>query len=107
MGAFQTLSPVEIMRGHPCFNEQAHERVGRVHLPVAPRCNIQCAFCERRICANLTMQHPGWMRQLLSPAEAVERVRCLAHPRPGENFVVGVAGPGEPLKNSGTFEALG
>ena len=45
----------EIMRGHPCFDEQAHERVGRVHLPVAPRCNIQCFFCERRTCAPLTM----------------------------------------------------
>jgi hypothetical protein len=80
---------------------------GRVHLAVAPRCNIQCAFCERKICANLTMQHPGWAHQLLSPIEAVELVRHLAHSRPGESFVVGVAGPGEPLANAETFEALG
>jgi nitrogen fixation protein NifB len=53
------------------------------------------------------MQHPGWARQLLSPAEAVEQVRRLAHSRPGEEFVVGVAGPGEPLENPDTFEALG
>jgi nitrogen fixation protein NifB len=95
-----------LMQRHPCFDEQAHERVGRIHLPVAPRCNIQCAFCERRICAHLTIQHPGWTRELLSPAEAVERVRRLAHSRPGEVFVVGVAGPGEPLENPETFEAL-
>jgi nitrogen fixation protein NifB len=94
------------MRRHPCFDENAHERVGRVHLPVAPRCNIQCAFCERRICANLTMQHPGWARQLLSPEEAVQLVRRLARSRPGETFVVGVAGPGEPLANAETFDAL-
>jgi len=95
------------MRGHPCFDAQAHERVGRVHLPVAPRCNIQCAFCERRICANLTMQHPGWTHRLLTPAAAVERVRRLVDLQPGEPFVVGVAGPGEPLANAETFAALG
>ena len=95
------------MRGHPCFDEEAHERVGRIHLPVAPRCNIQCAFCERRICANLTMQRPGWAREVLSPAEAADRVRRLVRSRPPEAFVVGVAGPGEPLANPETFEALG
>jgi nitrogen fixation protein NifB len=100
------LTPTAIMQGHPCFNEQAHERVGRMHLPVAPHCNIQCAFCERRVCASLTMQHPGWARQLLSPSEAVALVGRLVRARPGERFVVGVAGPGEPLANAETFEAL-
>lgn len=105
----------DIMRRHPCFDEAAHDVVGRVHLPVAPRCNIQCAYCERRICANLTMQHPGWARRLLAPAEAAALVRRLVRARPGEGpgdpapipFVVGVAGPGEPLANDETFEALG
>ncbi len=95
------------MRCHPCFDERAHEEVGRVHLPVAPRCNIHCAFCEHKVCANLTMQHPGWAQRLLSPPEAVELVRHLASSRPEERFVVGVAGPGEPLENAETFEALG
>jgi nitrogen fixation protein NifB len=99
-------SPTQVMRRHPCFDERAHERVGRVHLPVAPRCNIHCRFCERLVCTNLTIQHPGWTRRLLSPAEAVELVRQLARSRPRERFVVGVAGPGEPLANEGTFEAL-
>jgi nitrogen fixation protein NifB len=94
------------MHGHPCFDEEAHERVGRVHLPVAPRCNIGCLFCERRVCANLTAQHPGWTRRLLSPGEALDLVRDLVRSRQGERFVVGVAGPGEPLANAGTFEAL-
>jgi nitrogen fixation protein NifB len=98
--------PLPVLRGHPCFDEQAHDRVGRVHLPVAPRCNIQCAFCERRICAHLTMQHPGWAERLLAPQEAAELVRRLVIAHPGEKFVVGVAGPGEPLENLETFEAL-
>jgi nitrogen fixation protein NifB len=105
--ALPATEQMEIMQHHPCFHDKAHERVGRVHLPVAPRCNIQCAFCERKVCANLTMQHPGWARQLLSPEEAVQLVHRLAGSRPGETFVVGVAGPGEPLANDETFEALG
>ena len=95
-----------VARGHPCFDEDAHERVGRVHLPVAPRCNIGCRFCERRVCANLTMQHPGWALRLLAPEEAVDLVRDLVETRPRERFVVGVAGPGEPLANAATFQAL-
>ncbi len=94
------------MARHPCFDERAHARVGRVHLPVAPRCNIQCAFCERRICANLTMQHPGWAREVLTPEEALARVRRLVEERSGELFVVGVAGPGEPLANDATLATL-
>jgi len=73
---------------------------------VAPRCNIQCLFCERKVCTNLTAQHPGWAREVLSPAQAVERVRGLVSLHPHERFVVGVAGPGEPLANAATFEAL-
>ena len=100
------------MQAHPCFSKQAHERIGRVHLPVAPRCNIQCAFCERKICMNLAMQHPGWTHKLLSPEQALKLVDDLVYSRSsGENrkdcsFVVGVAGPGEPLENPETFEAL-
>ena len=101
-----TLSAGEVMRCHPCFDEQAHARVGRVHLPVAPRCNIRCAFCERRVCANVTQQHPGWAQQLLTPPEALARVQDLVRRHPQERFVVGVAGPGDPLANSATFEAL-
>ena len=106
MIAHRMMQANRVMRGHPCFDEDAHERVGRVHLPVAPRCNIGCLFCERRVCANLTMQHPGWARRLLSPAEALDLVRDLVQAHPGERFVVGVAGPGEPLANDDTFEAL-
>jgi nitrogen fixation protein NifB len=85
--------------------------MGRIHLAVAPRCNIQCRFCERRICANLTMQHPGWARRVLSATEAVEMVRGLAGSWQkdgalGYPFVIGVAGPGEPLANEATFAAL-
>lgn len=99
---------IDIMTQHPCFNDMAHCRVGRIHLPIAPRCNIQCNFCERNICATLTIQHPGWTAKPLSVAEAVDLIRSVMHLKQNDYFfVVGVAGPGDPLANDQTFEALG
>jgi nitrogen fixation protein NifB len=43
---------------------------------------------------------------LVSPKEALDLVRRQVRLHPGETFVVGVAGPGEPLANAETFEAL-
>lgn len=97
---------MDTMSRHPCFNGEAHDQVGRVHLPIAPKCNIQCNFCERKVCASMTMLHPGWTARVLSVGEAVELVRSIVHSRATEDFVVGVAGPGDPLANEGTFEAL-
>ncbi len=38
---------------HPCFNESAKGTCGRVHLPVAPECNIKCNYCNRKYdCVN-------------------------------------------------------
>jgi len=106
MNSSPTMLPMNMMRRHPCFGAEAHQSVGRIHLPVAPRCNIQCAFCERRVCAGQEMQHPGWAQRLLTPDQAALRVDELVAARPAETFVVGVAGPGDPLANEGTFEAL-
>jgi len=53
------------------------------------------------------MQHPGWTAKVLSVGEAVELVRSIMCSRAAGDFVVGVAGPGDPLANEETFEALG
>ena len=106
MNSSPTMLPMNMIRRHPCFGAEAHQSVGRIHLPVAPRCNIQCAFCERRVCAGQEMQHPGWAQRLLTPDQAARRVDELVATRPAETFVVGVAGPGDPLANEETFEAL-
>jgi len=92
-------------QNHPCFNEEAHDRVGRIHLPVAPRCNIQCNFCERKICMNLAIHHPGWTAKVVSPTEAAKLVDSIVLEK-DTNFVIGVAGPGDPLANESTFETL-
>ncbi|NYT06223.1 MAG: nitrogenase cofactor biosynthesis protein NifB [Methanomicrobiales archaeon] len=92
------------IREHPCYSEKACHAFGRCHLPVAPRCNIQCNYCVRDFdCVNES--RPGVCSQVLQPAEAIELVRRVI-----EEYryvkVVGIAGPGEPLANEETFETL-
>lgn len=99
-----SLAPVTFR--HPCFDEDAHDSVGRVHLPVARACNIQCNFCDRKVCANIEIQHPGWAAKLMVAEEAAALVRSLVRSKGEDDFVVGVAGPGEPLANEETFRVL-
>ena len=89
---------------HPCFNEEAHRKFARMHLPVAPSCNIQCNYCDRRFdCCNES--RPGVTSEVLSPEEAVEKVRAVKEKIP-ELRVIGIAGPGDPMANVSTFETL-
>ncbi len=93
-----------IMDLHPCFSEEAHHKFGRIHLPVAPHCNIQCRYCIRKYdCANES--RPGITSNVLSPLAALERVRAVVERN--ENIsVIGIAGPGDPLANEATFETM-
>ena len=99
-----TRTNQDILSTHPCFNVNAHGTFGRIHLPVAPACNIQCRYCERKYdCANES--RPGVTSSVLEPREAVERVEAFVE-RNGKVSVVGIAGPGGPLANEATFETL-
>lgn len=94
----------KIKRIHPCFSKDAHNRFGRIHLPVAPTCNIKCRYCTRKYdCVNES--RPGVTSKVLTPTEALERVRVLIE-RNEKISVVGIAGPGDPLANDTTFETL-
>ncbi len=89
---------------HPCFDEKAHRIVGRLHLPVAPRCNIQCAYCERKIgCVH--DNRPGVSAKIIRPSEVEAYITQILSLEPRIE-VVGVAGPGDALANEETFEAL-
>ncbi len=93
---------------HPCFNKEAHHRYGRIHLPVAPRCNIQCKFCNRRFdCVNES--RPGVTSAVLSPAQAMVYLEEAIYEKPYIK-VVGIAGPGDPFANTAetleTFEGV-
>jgi len=88
------------------MNHDAHEKIARLHLPVAPRCNIHCRFCSRKISPHDTStQCPGRAERLLSPAQALEKARGF-FARWGRDAIIGIAGPGDPLANPETFETL-
>lgn len=93
-----------LVEQHPCFTRDCRGLYGRIHLPVAPRCNIQCAFCDRRYdCANES--RPGVTSTILTPEEAVRRT-AKALQQDSRIRVAGIAGPGDPLANPETFETL-
>ena len=99
-------SEKNVMQGHPCFGGNHHKN-GRMHLAVAPRCNIKCGYCSRRHdCANES--RPGVTSRLLTPQEALVKVReVMASPVVGSIIkVIGIAGPGDPLANEETFETF-
>lgn len=82
---------------HPCYSEQAHHYFARMHVAVAPACNIQCHYCNRKYdCANES--RPGVVSELLTPEQAVKKVLAVAAAIP-QMSVLGIAGPGDPLAN--------
>ena len=82
---------------HPCFNKESSGTCGRVHLPVAPKCNIQCNYCNRKYdCVNES--RPGVTSAILKPFQALEYVKQVLEKEP-RITVVGIAGPGDPMAN--------
>jgi nitrogen fixation protein NifB len=68
-----------------------------VHLPVAPKCNIQCNYCNRKYdCSNES--RPGVTSAVLSPMQAVHYLSALSETIPNIS-VIGIAGPGDPFAN--------
>jgi nitrogen fixation protein NifB len=101
----EALAIQEKINNHPCYSEGAHQHYARIHVPVAPACNIQCNYCNRKYdCSNES--RPGVTSGKLKPEEAVKKVLYVG----GEIqqlSVVGVAGPGDALANpKKTFETF-
>lgn len=87
----------DTISSHPCFQETAHSFV-RMHLPVAPACNISCKYCVRQYdCAN--ENRPGVTSAVLTPEEAVEQYLQKKRELGDRLTVVGISGPGDPLAN--------
>lgn len=83
---------------NPCFNEKIEGICGRIHLPVAPRCNIGCNYCDRKFdCVN--EGRPGVTSAVLSPFQAIRRLERVMEKNP-HITVVGFAGPGDPFANA-------
>jgi len=93
----QALEIQEKINNHPCYSEGAHQHYARIHVAVAPACNIQCNYCNRKYdCSNES--RPGVTSGKLTPEEAVKKVLYIG----GEIqqlSVVGIAGPGDALAN--------
>ncbi|MBX3605938.1 MAG: nitrogenase cofactor biosynthesis protein NifB [Piscinibacter sp.] len=100
--------PAEIwdkVKNHPCYSEEAHHHYARMHVAVAPACNIQCNYCNRKYdCSNES--RPGVVSQKLTPEQAVKKVVAVASEIP-QMTVLGIAGPGDALANpKKTFETF-
>lgn len=93
------------VQDHPCYSEEAHHYFARMHVAVAPACNIQCHYCNRKYdCANES--RPGVVSELLQPDQAIKKVLAVAAAIP-QMTVLGIAGPGDPLANPArTFETF-
>ena len=90
-------SPLGVRGSHPCFDKEAKHSNARVHLPVAPKCNIQCGYCNRKFdCVNES--RPGVTSSVLKPFQAVEYLKELDK-RLDNLVVIGIAGPGDPFAN--------
>ena len=82
---------------HPCYSEDAHHHYARMHVAVAPACNIQCNYCNRKYdCANES--RPGVVSEVLTPEEAAHKALVVGGKIP-QMTVLGIAGPGDPLAN--------
>ncbi|MFC7331621.1 nitrogenase cofactor biosynthesis protein NifB [Rhodocista pekingensis] len=81
------------VKDHPCYSEEAHHYFARMHVAVAPACNIQCNYCNRKFdCANES--RPGVVSERLTPEEGARKVLAVAASVP-QLSVLGIAGPGD------------
>ena len=69
-----------------------------MHVAVAPACNIQCHYCNRKFdCA--AESRPGVVSERLTPEQALRKVMAVAQAVPALS-VVGIAGPGDALASA-------
>jgi MoaA/NifB/PqqE/SkfB family radical SAM enzyme len=93
----RTLSIEEKTKTHPCFSCDSAHKYARMHLPIAPKCNVSCNYCLKKFdCVNES--RPGVTTQILSPEEAFEKYKYVKAKMPNLK-VVGIAGPGDSLAN--------
>lgn len=81
---------------HPCFTAKCSD-YARIHLPVAPKCNMQCNYCLRKYsCVNES--RPGVVARVMVPEDAVDWYLQMKAKVP-KLTVAGIAGPGDALAN--------
>lgn len=92
----KNFKAAESTKTHPCYSSDAHE-YARMHIPVAPACNISCNYCSRKYdCVNES--RPGVTSKILTPVEALDKFLKVKE-KFAKLSVVGIAGPGDALAN--------
>lgn len=96
----QNILNAEAIKGrtqeHPCFGAGACKNA-RMHIPVAPKCNVTCNYCSRKYdCVNES--RPGVTSEVLTPEKALEKF-ILVKEKVANLKVIGIAGPGDALAN--------
>jgi MoaA/NifB/PqqE/SkfB family radical SAM enzyme len=85
----------EKTKSHPCYSGGCQN--ARIHLPVAPACNISCNYCNRKFdCVNES--RPGVTSEILTPEQALQKFLKVGS-KLNNLKVVGIAGPGDALAN--------
>ena len=90
---------------HPCWSCNREGLWARIHLPVAPSCNVKCAYCDHQLDASGHMPVPGRSRRVMTPTQAVKVTLDELGKDPNLR-IVAVSGPGEPLACPQTFKTL-
>ncbi|MBG0789686.1 MAG: radical SAM protein [Desulfovibrionaceae bacterium] len=79
------MTPTATYESHPCFAVAARKKVGRRHLPVAPRANARTRFAGN-----------GKAKPAITPEDALRWLdHVVAQGKPVS--IVGITGPGDPL----------
>lgn len=91
------ISIEEKTKTHPCFSCESAHKYARMHLPIAPKCNVSCNYCHRKYdCVNES--RPGVTTEVLNPIQAFEKYKYVKSKMPNLK-VIGIAGPGDALAN--------
>ena len=99
----ETDRTLKVSQMHPCFASGAHNKYGRLHLPVSASCNIRCRFCNRVF--NRDEERPGVTSGILRPEDAIGTVARALELCP-RITVVGIAGPGDTLASGAALEVF-
>lgn len=94
-----------LSKTHPCFDKEAKGKYARVHIPVAPQCNVQCGYCNRKYdCVNES--RPGVTSSVLNPEQSLNYVKAISH-KIDNISTIGIAGPGDAFAQpEKTFESI-
>ncbi len=90
---------------HPCWAKDRRHLWERIHLPVAPKCNAKCFFCDHNVGASCHFPKPGRANRVMTVDEAITVLKRELSSRPNLR-IVAVSGPGEPLYNPEFYELM-